>query len=208
MLKKVMSKYNKPKIEAINVNSCILFKVSALDEKIFISLYLYKYSTMDEYYTSLNYSPTHLLEMMYNESVCLENYYLSPVNVMRCDVSQELRTELSKIINAPFSDCGFLKTKPLQQYPIHIDAFRVAAINMPLFEETVGFKSIIFTGQNIETINYIKNYFTLLNVMKPHGVTNSNLEKERIMLSIGFKNNSYEDLIRKFKDKLLINDIL
>jgi hypothetical protein len=163
---------------------------------------------MDEYYISLNYSPTHLLKMMYDESARLENYYLSPVNVLRCDVSQELRTELSKIINAPFFDCGFLKTKPLQNYPIHVDAFRIAAINMPLFEETIGFKSIVFTGEKIETIKYTTNYFTLLNVMKPHGVTNSNPEKERIMLSMGFKNNSYDDLIKKFKDKVLINDIL
>jgi hypothetical protein len=44
--------------------------------------------------------------------------------------------------------------------------------------------------------------------MKPHGVTNSNHEKERIILSIGFKNNSYDDLMKKFKDNLLINDIL
>jgi hypothetical protein len=163
---------------------------------------------MQNYYIYLGYSPAHLLEKMYEESSNADNYYLSPVNVLRCDVSQELRTELSKIINVPFSDCGFLKTKPFQNYPIHTDVFRIAAINMPLFEETQGFKSVIFTGEKIETIKYTSNYFTLLNVMKPHGVTNSNTEKERVMLSIGFKNNSYDDLMKKFKDKLLINDIL
>lgn len=162
---------------------------------------------MDEYYISLNYSPSHLLKMMYAESARLENYYLSPVNVLRCDASQELRAELSKIFNVTFSDCGFLKTKPLQNYPMHVDTFRIAAINMPLFEETIGFKSIVFTDKKIETIEYTTNYFTLLNVMKPHGVTNSNTEKERIMLSMGFKNNSYDDLVKKFKDGTLINDI-
>lgn len=161
---------------------------------------------IDEYYISLNYSPVHLLEMMYNESKCTDNYYLSPVNVLRCDVSPALRQELSKIINAPFSDCGFLKTKPLQTYPIHIDAFRIAAINMPMFEETEGFNSMIFTGKKIETIKYNANHFTLLNVMKPHGVQNNNTEKERVILSIGFKNNSYNELLQKFKGGDLIND--
>lgn len=163
---------------------------------------------MQNYYIFLNYTPIHLLETMYDEASRSDNYYLSPVNVLRCDVSPYLRSELEKIINVPFSDCGFLKTKPFQNYPIHTDVFRIAAINMPLFEETPGFKSVLFTGHNIETIKYTKNYFTLLNVMKPHGVTNSNHEKERIILSIGFKNNSYDDLMKKFKDNLLINDIL
>lgn len=160
---------------------------------------------MDEYYISLNYSPIHLLEMMYDESTRSDNYYLSPVNVLRCDVSQELRTELSKIINAPFSDCGFLKTKPLQNYPIHTDVFRIAAINMPLFEETIGFKSVVFTGKKIETINYTTNYFTLLNVMKPHGTTNTNTDKERIILSIGFKEKTYTELMSAFLSNTLIN---
>ena len=44
--------------------------------------------------------------------------------------------------------------------------------------------------------------------MEPHGVLNGNTEKERIVLSMGFKNNSYDDLVKRFKDGLLINDIL
>ena len=163
---------------------------------------------MDEYYTSLNYSPSHLLEIMYAESKCLKNYYLSPVNVWRCDVSNELHTELSKILKVPFNDCGFLKTKPQSVYPIHTDVFRIAAINMPLFEETSGFKSVIFTGEKIETIRYTANYFTLLNVLKPHGVTNSNTEKERIMLSMGFKNYSYNEIKTMFNNGELLNVII
>ena len=162
----------------------------------------------ENYFLQLNYSPAHLLEMIYAEASCTENYYLSPVYIWRCDVSKELQTELSKTINAPIFDCGFLKTKPSKQYPLHVDTFRIAAINMPLFEETVGFKSFVFTGKKIETIKYTSNYFTLLNVMEPHGVLNGNTEKERIVLSMGFKNNSYDDLVKRFKDGLLINDIL
>jgi hypothetical protein len=145
---------------------------------------------------------------MYDEASRSENYYLSPVKVLRCDVSKYLRTELSKIINAPFSDCGFLKTLPLTVYPTHTDKFRIAAINMPLFEETPGFDSSIFTGEKMEPIVYQTNYFTMLNVTNPHYVKNENPNSERIMLSIGFKNNSYDDLKEMHHKTELINDTL
>jgi hypothetical protein len=164
--------------------------------------------TMDDYYLFLNYSPTNLLETMYYEASCVDNYYLSPVNVLRCDASPYLRTELSKVINAPFTCCGFLKTLPMALYPPHTDKFRIAAINMPLFEETYGFDSSMFTGQKMEAVNYKTNYFTMLNVTKTHYVKNQNPDKERIMLSIGFKNNSYTDLKEMHYKKELINDVL
>jgi hypothetical protein len=159
-------------------------------------------------FLQLNYSPVHLLEIMYDEASRSDNYYLSPVNVLRCDVSTYLRTELSKIINAPFFDCGFLKTPPLKTYPIHVDKFRIAAINMPMFEETEGFDSSMFTGKKMEAIAYKTNYFTMLNVTKPHYVKNQNPDSERIMLSLGFKNNSYSELKEMYHKKELINDTL
>lgn len=159
----------------------------------------------DDFFLQLNYSPTHLLDMMYAEAACAENYYLSPVNVLRCDVSEQLRTELSKIINVPFNDCGFLKTLPLTNYPIHMDKFRIASINMPLFEEEFGFISEVFNGKTLEKIDYKTNHFTMLNVMKLHGVKNQNSTKERIILSIGFKNNSYDDLKEMYYKNELIN---
>jgi hypothetical protein len=163
---------------------------------------------MDNYFLFLNYTPTHLLDTMYDEASRSDNYYLSPVNVLRCDVSTYLRTELSKIINAPFFDCGFLKTPPLKTYPIHVDKFRIAAINMPMFEETEGFDSSMFTGKKMEAIAYKTNYFTMLNVTKPHYVKNQNPDSERIMLSLGFKNNSYSELKEMYHKKELINDTL
>jgi hypothetical protein len=144
---------------------------------------------------------------MYQEASVAENYYLSPANVLRCDVSPFLRTELSKIINVPFNCCGFLKTPPLKTYPIHVDVFRTAAINMPMFEETAGFNSFVFSDSKLMSIEYKTNYFTMLNVMKPHGVKNESTEKERIILSIGFKNYSYDTLLKSFKEGTLINDI-
>jgi hypothetical protein len=47
----------------------------------------------------------------------------------------------------------------------------------------------------------------MLNVTKLHGVKNENTEKERIILSIGFKNHSYNALLKSFKEGTLINDI-
>ena len=163
---------------------------------------------IDDYFLNLNYSPEHLLSLMYEEASVAENYYMSPAKVLRCDVSPFLRKELAKLINAPFTCCGFLKTLPLGKYPIHTDVFRIAAINMPLFEETQGFDSSMFTGKKIEAIVYQTNYFTMLNVTKPHYVKNQNPDKERIMLSIGFKNNSYNDLKEMHHKKELINDTL
>ena len=146
---------------------------------------------LNDYFLNLNYSPKHLLSTMYEEASVAENYYISPAKVLRCDASPYLRSELSKIINAPFSCCGFLKTPPLSTYPIHTDVFRISSINMPLFEETIGFKSYMYTGKNLELVDYKTNNFTLLNVLKPHGIENKNTEKERIVLSMGFKNHSY-----------------
>jgi hypothetical protein len=142
---------------------------------------------------------------MYAEANCSDNYYLSPVNVLRCDASPYLRAELSKIINAPFTCCGFLKTLPMTTYPPHTDKFRIAAINMPLFEETHGFDSSMFTGKKMESVNYKTNYFTMLNVTKTHYVKNQNPDNERIMLSIGFKNNSYHDLKEMHHKQELFN---
>lgn len=160
---------------------------------------------IDDYFLNLNYSPVHLLSTMYQEAAVAENYYLSPVNVLRCDVSPFLRTELSKIINVPFNCCGFLKTPPLGSYPMHVDAFRVAAINMPLFEDTLGFNSFMFIKNKLEAIEYKTDSFTILNVTKLHGVKNENTEKERIILSIGFKNNTYSTLKEMYYNGELIN---
>jgi hypothetical protein len=48
----------------------------------------------------------------------------------------------------------------------------------------------------------------MLNVTKPHYVKNQNPDSERIMLSLGFKNNSYSELKEMYHKKELINDTL
>ena len=164
---------------------------------------------MDDYYTTLNYSPTHLLDRMYQEANSTENYYLSPVQVLRCDVSDHLRTELSKLFSCEFNDCGFLKTEPNSVYPMHIDSFRISAINLPLYEEVDGFESNVLNinvkPPKTEPIPYRTHEFMLLNVMRPHMVANKTLDKTRIVLSIGFKNNSYEEMRELFKTGKLLN---
>ena len=79
---------------------------------------------------------------------------------------------------------------------------------MPLFEETFGFDSGMFTGEKMEAIKYKTNYFTMLNVTKTHYVKNQNPDKERIMLSIGFKNNNYSELREMHHKGELLNAIL
>lgn len=161
--------------------------------------------TMDNYYLFLNYIPIHLLDTIYEEASCADNYQLSPANVLKCNASSYLQTELSKIINVPFTCCGFLKMLPMTSYPIHADIFRITAINLPLFEETVGFECCMFTGKKMDTVYYKTNHFTMLNVTRPHYVKNQNPNKERIILSIGFKNNNYDELKEMHQNKKLIN---
>jgi hypothetical protein len=145
-------------------------------------------------YKNLDFSPGHLLDQLYQEASVEKNYYLSPVNVWRCDVSEDLRFELSKLISVPFADCGFLKTKPKSQYPVHKDVYRVAAINLPIFESNKDFKSIVITPQGITTIEYKKDSFLLLNVLEFHGVFNNSETEDRIVLSMGIKEKTYQEL--------------
>ncbi len=163
---------------------------------------------LENYFSNLKYSPNHLLEQMYYEASQCENYYLSPVGVLRCDVSDSLRKELSKIINVPFADCGFLKTTSNQTYKLHVDVFRISAINMPMYIQESEFESKFLILENadgrFEKIDYDKDTFTLINVMKPHMVTNNSV-KDRVVLSIGIKGHSYKQLLQLHKEGILLN---
>jgi hypothetical protein len=160
---------------------------------------------MNDFYLKLNYSPLHLLDAIHQEASQSSNYYLSPVGVLRCDVSDFLNNELRKIINVPIADCGFLKTQPGQAYPIHKDVFRIAAINMPLFDNTEEFQSFVFVNGQFKLIDYSLNSFTMLNVCEFHGVKNKSTSSDRIILSIGIKSHSYKDLKHMFNNNELLN---
>lgn len=165
----------------------------------------------DELFFNTGFSPTGILDKLYQEASVEENYYWSPAvpPVMRCDVSGDIRSYFKSLINVPFNDCGFLKTYPNTIYPMHKDSFRISAINLPMFEETIGFESNVLNihvkPPNLEPIPYRTHEFMLLNVMRPHMVANKTLNKNRIMLSMGFKNNSYEEMRELFKSGKLLN---
>jgi hypothetical protein len=161
----------------------------------------------NSYYTHLDFSPTELLDLMYQEASVEENYYLSPVDVWRCDVSEELRSKLSQLISVPFADCGFLKTKPKSRYPIHKDVYRLSALNLALFEPNSDFKSVSVGQAGIYTVEYKKDYFLLLNVLEYHGVKNNSENEDRIVLSIGFTETNYQELCHLYTQNKLFNAI-
>jgi hypothetical protein len=53
-------------------------------------------------------------------------------------------------------------------------------------------------------VEYRQNYFMMLNVMKLHMTMNKHLTDYRYVLSLGFKNNSYEDMLELHKQGLLL----
>lgn len=159
----------------------------------------------EKFFKNLDFSPREILDQLYEESSKEENYYPSPAGVWRSDVSVDLRLKISNIITVPFADCGFLKTKPKQDYPVHKDIFRVAAINMPMFEPNEKFKSMVVSTEGVRPIEYKKDHLLLLNVMEYHGVKNNSDTDERIVLSIGFKEHSYQELLNLHARGQLIN---
>lgn len=160
---------------------------------------------LNEYFYFLNFSPTTLLDEMYYESSIDKNYYLSPAGVTRSDVGKFVRENLKKIINVEFHDCGYLKTMPKQMYKPHIDIFRIAALNMPLFDNIREFRSFVIANNNFHNIEYKRNFFTLLNVEKMHGSFNNHTQEQRIILSIGFKHTSYSKLLELYNCNRLLN---
>jgi hypothetical protein len=162
---------------------------------------------MNDYFLSTDFTPAEILNDLYDEMTNGE-FYLSPANVLRCDLSNQLKEKLKNIINLPIADCGFLKTKPLQNYPVHKDIFRLSAINMPMFDPAPYFFSYVFDGKQYHSIEYKKDYFTILNVMQFHGVRNLNNSMERNVLSIGFKDISYSKIVDKFQKKELFNYVI
>ena len=161
----------------------------------------------DKFFKNLDFSPQKILDQLYEESKKEENYYLSPVGVWRCDVSQDLRSKISKIINVPFADCGFLKTKPKNTYPVHKDVYRIAAINLPMFEPHKDFMSFVLSKEGIKFVDYKKDHFLILNVMEFHGVNNNSESQERVVLSIGIKEKTYQELLELHSQGKLINAV-
>jgi len=132
-------------------------------------------------------------------------FYLSKGKFWRYDITDELKNKLQSIFSFEFSDCGFLKTMPNQTYPWHKDNTRISAINMLIIESNSDFvTSFIDNNLNIVKVEYRPYIFTLFNVQQFHSVTNNSEHTERIILSIGFKEKTYQELLEAFLSNSLI----
>lgn len=167
----------------------------------------------DELFFNTNFSPIGILNKLYQEANIEENYYWSPAvpPIMRCDVSDEIRDYFKRLINAPFNDCGFLKTYPNSTYPIHKDTFRISALNMTLMDDSTDFTTQVLGIKSNKvykySVNYIKNEFTILNVSQLHNVTNKSQTCTRTILSMGFKDIDYSKLLQLHLEGKLFNAI-
>jgi hypothetical protein len=167
----------------------------------------------DELFFNTGFSPVRILDKLYQEANTEENYYWSPAvpPVMRCDVSDELRSYFKSLINAPFNDCGLLKTYPNTIYPMHKDSFRITALNMTLMDDNPDFLTQVvgakFGKVHKYPVTYVKNEFTILNVSQLHHVTNKSQTLTRTILSIGFKECDYSTLLKLHSEGKLFNDL-
>lgn len=165
----------------------------------------------DDFFLNTEISPKEIIDQLYFESSIESNYYLSPASipVKRCDVSKDIRKYFEKFITIPFADCGFLKTYPKTRYPMHKDEFRIAALNMIMMDQNTDFETTVMNVENgkIEKyqVIYEKDKFTILNVMKLHGVLNKSSSLTRTVLSIGFKEHDYFSVVKLFQNKKLFN---
>jgi hypothetical protein len=164
----------------------------------------------EKLYYNTSIGPEEILKELIYESTLHDNYYLSPARppVLRSDVSKEIRKYLEKFIKVPFYDCGFLKTLPNSTYPLHIDGFRICALNMLISDSDINFETFVVSTNEYNKIQkfivpYVQNKFTILNVMKPHGVFNRSPDQNRIILSIGIKAYDYNSVLKLFLENKL-----
>lgn len=133
-------------------------------------------------------------------------FYLSKGKFWRYDITGEIKDKLQSIFSFEFSDCGFLKTMPNQTYMWHKDNTRISAINVLLVEPNKDFVTSFLNDENVMVnVEYRPHVFTLFNVQQFHCVKNNSPDVERIILSIGFKEKTYEELLDAFLTNILIN---
>lgn len=160
----------------------------------------------DTNFIDLDYSPVDLLDELYAH-VKHGEFYISPSNVYRSDITGSLRDKLQLLINAEFTDCGILRSDPNSIYSYHIDEFRICAINMLMVEPNDSHVTRAMVGTKPTRVNYRQNYFMMLNVMQLHMTMNKHATDYRYVLSLGFKKNTYENMLEMHKSNKLINTI-
>lgn len=157
--------------------------------------------TIDNF-IDLNYSPINLLEEIY-EVAYNGFYYLSPSKVYRADITGQLKSKIQNNINVEISDCGILKSLPNSTYQYHVDEFREVAINMLIVEPNSKHVTKSIVGITPTLVPYRKNFYMMLNVTKLHMTFNKDI-KYRYIMSIGFKNISYNTMLKMHQERALI----
>lgn len=167
----------------------------------------------DNLFFNSKFTPIDILDQLYQEAAVDSNYYASPARppVMRCDVSDDIRKHFKKLIAVPFRDCGFLKIPPNSIYPTHKDSFRLTALNMLMTDANNDFETFMLDisspGASRHSVTYVKNEFTILNVMSLHGVINKSKDLHRIVLSIGIKKHDYATVLNLHKENKLFTSL-
>jgi hypothetical protein len=151
----------------------------------------------EEYFSKLNI-PFPVMDLIYDELRTV-NWYTSSTGQCRGDVSAELRSKIQKVITLKIYCCGYFKNDPGFKYPIHKDSARRAAINILLVDNCDEF-NIFFYSDDLKTkilVPYIRDDLLLINTKKFHSVNNTSLTKTRYLMSIGFVENTYDEIKAK-----------
>lgn len=136
-------------------------------------------------------------------------WYISPFGVERSDLTKELRSYIQSLLPFKISDAGFLRRRPGTIYHPHVDPKRTFALNMLLTDDQPATEGTYVVAAGIHNDNgkfkfsyaghrkveYTKDCFTVLNVKTIHYVVN-NSDADRIILSIGCNESSYEEVIK------------
>jgi hypothetical protein len=158
------------------------------------------------HFFNTNYSPKCLDRI--KEELASPNWYLSPYNTERSDLSKELKAHLQSLLPFKISDAGFLRRRPNSIYHPHIDPKREFALNLSLTEDSENSGTYVikmhtktdngvigFHNVYKEQVSYTKDCFTVLNVKQIHYVVNHS-DHDRIILSIGCNETTYRDIIK------------
>jgi hypothetical protein len=132
-------------------------------------------------------------------------FYVSKGGFWRYDITGELQDRLQSIFSFTFCSCGFLKTMPGQTYNWHRDNTRISAINVLLTNpDPLMVTSFLTDNYKKLDVDYRQNVITLFNVQELHTVTNTSVDTERIILSIGFTKKTYDQVLQEFLSNNLI----
>jgi hypothetical protein len=157
----------------------------------------------DTNFIDLDYSPIEILGQLYAH-ISNNEFYISPSNVYRSDITGSLRDSIQSRINTEIADCGILRSDPNSTYSYHVDEFRVCAINMLMVEPSDNHVTRAMVGIKPTKVEYRKDYFMMLNVTQLHMTRNSSPTDLRYVLSLGFKKNSYENMLEMHRQGTLI----